>query len=402
MTDEMSGLASLARKKAAIMGELKKFTKDKQNPKQGYSYPSAESIFDTIRGMMAQHGLVLFTSAVSGNQEHFASQKGTPGLHTTVQYRMLWVDTETGATVEDYWLSEGDDYQDKGYSKCATLALKYYLLTTFVVSSGDASDDPDSGIRDRSSQKPRQQGAATPPVNANGNQRTSTSKTQNGAPVAFADGETRQIELTAVTVEEGKSQRRYRFTNVGGLQNVMAYSRDIFREGNWCAENDWEKLGIYDFPALCPATVKYHAFQDGGGGYWTVESVEAFRLEQLAMNHDATSATEDAYKIDDPLKGEMLDITRVEPRMHKGRTQRYQWVGHAMFERQPITVLIFKEDELAIREAGYDTSGWDTPDGRTYRDGGIAMTTARTKTGRQVAAVWHIGHQRLVETERAT
>lgn len=285
--NELNGLASLARKKAAIMGELKKFTKDKMNPKQNYGYASAETIFDTIRDLMNKHGLVLFTSAVSGNQDRFESKGGTPGLHTTVQYRMLWVDTDTGATVEDYWLSEGDDYQDKGYSKCATLALKYYLLTTFIVSSGDASDDPDSGLRSKgnrqSQQRPLQRPAAAPTANESAQQRPSISKPQNGVstgqnePPFIEAGTTQNTTVKSVEIVDKDGSKRLRFT-CDDDQTALAFSRQMFIERGWIEDTEWKNLGSHKLKNRIPVERVYHHIVDDNtgeikGGYWEVTAV---------------------------------------------------------------------------------------------------------------------------------
>ena len=42
------------------------------------------------------------------------------------------------------WTGESLDTQDKGITKAATSAEKYFLMKTFVISTGDAKDDPDS------------------------------------------------------------------------------------------------------------------------------------------------------------------------------------------------------------------------------------------------------------------
>lgn len=280
---DLNGLASLARKKAAIMGDLQKFAKDKKNAKQGYGYASAETIFDTIRGLMNQHGLVLFTSAVSGNQEHFESKGGTPGLHTTVQYRMLWVDTDTGATVEDYWLSEGDDYQDKGYSKCATLALKYYLLTTFIVSSGDASDDPDSGLRSKSNrqyqQKPPQRPAATPKTgDSNGKGATNGHKTPEKTQDApfIENGTVEQTTVKTVEIVDKDGQRRLKLHCDDDVV-ALAFSRQMFIERGWIEDTEWKNLGSHKLKNRIPIDRTYrHVIDEHGeikGGYWEMTAV---------------------------------------------------------------------------------------------------------------------------------
>jgi|GEM_PF-4547377 len=49
---------------------------------------------------------------------------------------------DTGATITTRWTGEAADSQDKGINKAATAALKYWLLKTFLISTGD--EDPDA------------------------------------------------------------------------------------------------------------------------------------------------------------------------------------------------------------------------------------------------------------------
>jgi hypothetical protein len=357
---DFSGLASLARKKAAIMNDLKKLPKDKRNTQQNYGYASAEGVFDTIRALMVEHGLVLFTSAVSGSQEHFTSGKGTPGLHTTVQYRMLWVDTETGATVEDFWLSEGDDYQDKGYSKCATLALKYYLMTTFIVSSGDPKDDPDSGVRSkgqRSDVKPSNNAAATPP-------RTQTPP---------------QAMSTPKSASEGKQ-----------TPSVSNWWQDA-TEINFVKET----LGMTPGKAVAVLKRNFDEFPTADAFVAAVQALSATVQNQAANPQPA------AVHIEDPLANDMLDITHVEPKMARGRTAVNQWIGHAMHDgKHPVQILLFAEDRRQLKALGYDVSGWDDVIGQNY-PAPITVTTYKDTVGRKLAMAWSAAANALVAIERA-
>lgn len=134
-------------------------------------------------------------------------------------------------------------------------------------------------LNGNSPQTPPKQAATTPKSNGSSKPSTTTSATPENAP---AHGEERQITLTAVISEQGKAgQTRYRFASVERLEAVYAYSREVFINGGWCTELDWQKHGTYDLPSACMATVQYHAFQDGGGGYWTVEVVENFQPDFL-------------------------------------------------------------------------------------------------------------------------
>lgn len=272
--NEMAGLASIAKKKAAIMAELKSFAKDRRNESQKYGYASAESIFDTIREKMAEHGLVVFPSVAEHRQDEFKSAKGTPGLHTVVTYRMAWICMETGAVWEDFWVGEGDDYQDKGYSKTATLALKYFLLTSFVVSSGDHADDSDSGL----DSKPPQKGQAkVKPAAA----------AQNGA---HKHGERMAVTLSGLTVRARKddpNRNLLAFKIKNADIEVFAFSRELFRNAGWIAKDDWGQQQDYPITQLIPATAQYVVTQKDDGsvsGYWEIAEVDYNPMRKAAAN----------------------------------------------------------------------------------------------------------------------
>lgn len=95
----------------------------------------------------------------------------------------------------------------------------------------------------------------------------------------------------------------------------------------------------------------------------------------------------------DPLRGEMIEITAVEPRTGK----RGQWTAHMQFENQPIRFTLYSEDKHAIDRVGYDTTQWNTPDGQRYLVEGISVITALTEQGRKLVSVWDHKHKRLVE-----
>lgn len=250
MTDNnYEGLAKIAAKKAAIMAELATFAKDRRNESQKYGYASAETIFNTIREKMAAHSLVIFPSVVEHKQDEFKSAKGTPGLHTVVTYRMAWVCTETGAVWEDFWVGEGDDYQDKGYSKTATLALKYFLLTTFVVSSGDHADDADSGL----DAKPTQAKAKA-------------QSTLSDTPV-YNQGDSVWLNLTDCRRKTDVNGKAYMVFKIGtGLNTAPVYSSDLFKRAGY-APDGFTKEWTVGTPIWAQVRLE--------GKFWTVTALAA-------------------------------------------------------------------------------------------------------------------------------
>lgn len=53
---------------------------------------------------------------------------------------------DTGATEAIHWTGSTQNPGDKAISAAVTVAEKYFLKATFIISTGDVADDPDSGI----------------------------------------------------------------------------------------------------------------------------------------------------------------------------------------------------------------------------------------------------------------
>jgi hypothetical protein len=107
-------------------------------PKRGfndfhkYAYATEADIVEAVRGAMSSRGVVLVPSVRSVVRE---------GTLTTVLMAFQFTDGETGETSTHDWAGTGDDKGDKGLYKAMTGALKYFLLKTFLLPTGD---DPEA------------------------------------------------------------------------------------------------------------------------------------------------------------------------------------------------------------------------------------------------------------------
>lgn len=136
---------TLAGKFAAIMGEIQRVPKTGINKQQNYKFASESDISDMIRELLAKHNVALFVSMPGKpEQTEIQSKSGATGYHTLIEIEYTFVDGDTGEERTMKWHGEADAYDDKGISKATTLAQKYFLLKTFVMSTGDPQDDPDS------------------------------------------------------------------------------------------------------------------------------------------------------------------------------------------------------------------------------------------------------------------
>ncbi len=134
--------AALFSKIAAVMGELERIPKTGWNDHFKYHYSSDGDVNDAVRHAMANNNLALLVDMRSVKQEAFG--KTGNNIKFTVEFEFTLACGETGATWSSLWTGEALDTQDKGINKAATSAEKYFLMKTFVVSTGDAKDDPDS------------------------------------------------------------------------------------------------------------------------------------------------------------------------------------------------------------------------------------------------------------------
>lgn len=139
---------SLYVKMAQIMGQIRQLDKDARMDAGTFSYKfvSDASVYHTVRQLMVEHGIALFASMTAVEQERFVTGTDKYGnekdkWHTRARFEFTLVDSESGETNTCTWFAESEDSADKGVNKCATAALKYWLLKTFIIPTGD---DPDA------------------------------------------------------------------------------------------------------------------------------------------------------------------------------------------------------------------------------------------------------------------
>lgn len=148
MTEE-TGLSGLYGRMAAVMGRLERIPKRGFNQHFKYQFVTDSDVLDTVRMAMAAEGVCLFVSMTNVQQDN---------KRTIVNLQFTFADGESGQSVTVAWVGEAMDTQDKGIAKAATSALKYCLLKTFLISTGDEPDTDSDGPQVITPPKPRPQG----------------------------------------------------------------------------------------------------------------------------------------------------------------------------------------------------------------------------------------------------
>ncbi|MCL5115715.1 MAG: ERF family protein [Firmicutes bacterium] len=132
----------LAKKLAQIMSALARIPKNGYNRHFDYKYVMEADVTDTLRTLLAEHGVVVLSTIESIEQKVEPSTDGKkPSTTTTVWVDFTLVDSDSGEHWTSRYPGQGSDSTDKGIPKALTAATKYFLLKTFMLSSGD---DPEN------------------------------------------------------------------------------------------------------------------------------------------------------------------------------------------------------------------------------------------------------------------
>jgi len=130
----------LATKLARVLGEIGRVPKNGRNEFHKYDFVQESDIVDHIRGKLSEQGVFVFPSVANYDTESIEVQtkrgKRTEYL-STVTLQITMVDGESGDQMVTTWVGQGSDTGDKGFYKAYTGAMKYFMLKTFMVSTGD-------------------------------------------------------------------------------------------------------------------------------------------------------------------------------------------------------------------------------------------------------------------------
>lgn len=134
----------LAAKLAEIMGEIGGIPKDKENKQQGYRYRSEDAVMERVRGLFAARSIAIIPKITEVSWlKPIPISNGREMNHCMVGLTIVFVDGESGETIEATMYGTGADSGDKAIYKAITGATKYIFNKTLCISDGDdAEADP--------------------------------------------------------------------------------------------------------------------------------------------------------------------------------------------------------------------------------------------------------------------
>lgn len=112
-----------------------------------YRAITERTVLNLIKPLLKKYGLILFPIEVE-SREHEATYEGSKGqvtrLMTSLVVKYKIVDVETGEYEILSTVGNGSDPQDKGSGKAMTYAYKALLQKTFMLFSGEDTDNEHS------------------------------------------------------------------------------------------------------------------------------------------------------------------------------------------------------------------------------------------------------------------
>lgn len=160
MSDEIEGIPSLYAKLAAVMQEIGYVKKAGRNTFHGYDYVTEADLVDAVREKLAARNVVVIPSLSGIDERGVTNAKGKASTVTTARVAFTFCDGDSGQTHTAEWAGAGDDPADKGLYKAYTGAVKYFLMKSFLIPTGDdpeADEGTDKRSADGQSSPPRYQ-----------------------------------------------------------------------------------------------------------------------------------------------------------------------------------------------------------------------------------------------------
>lgn len=125
--------------------------KDGFNAHQSFSFRGIDAVMSAFNGPLSEHGVVYIPEVLDSTYTAYTTSSGT-GMRNAVLKVKFTFYGPTGDSVAAIVQGEASDSGDKATSKALSMALKYALLHTFCVPTGD--EDADGHAHERAAQEP--------------------------------------------------------------------------------------------------------------------------------------------------------------------------------------------------------------------------------------------------------
>lgn len=137
----------LAAKLAEVMGEISGVKKAGFNDHFKYSFATEADVSTAVRNLLAERGVAVLPQ-VGSDPERLEIQTAK-GTRYVTQFEVGLTFTDGKESLRVSHIGQGEDSGDKGANKALTAGVKYALMKTFLIPTGE---DPDADAPSKPSQ----------------------------------------------------------------------------------------------------------------------------------------------------------------------------------------------------------------------------------------------------------
>lgn len=136
--------SNLAQKMLLVMNEVSYMQKNGVNAFLKYHYITDADVMAQFSEAFRKHGIFMFSSMLERQSQTYKTRAGKEGFIVTAKIEVRFIDVETGQELRGVFFGDGADSDDKAVYKAITGAIKYALLKTFLVATGDDPENDNS------------------------------------------------------------------------------------------------------------------------------------------------------------------------------------------------------------------------------------------------------------------
>ena len=126
----------------AINAQIEGVKKDKKNQQQGFMYRGIDQFMNSLHPLFAKNGVIVTHEILNAFREERTNARGTVLIWSIIDYKFVFT-AEDGSSVCTQARGEAMDSGDKGSNKTLSIALKYALMTLFLIPTEDIAE-PDA------------------------------------------------------------------------------------------------------------------------------------------------------------------------------------------------------------------------------------------------------------------
>lgn len=149
-----SPIHRLVVKLTEVMASVERIPKLGRNEHFRYDFVREADLVDAVRQELAKRRVLITCRVDDVERTVTTTAKGAENIRTVVHLTFTFRDGDSGETLEIPFVNEALDGQDKGINKAITAAKKYFLLTNFLVATGDDTERDDEPRGPRQAVKP--------------------------------------------------------------------------------------------------------------------------------------------------------------------------------------------------------------------------------------------------------